>query len=99
MSTPKSGIAVPLYSFGFVERARRAVMDFGFGAFLEKFEAYFGKPATRLLLFIIGLTVFVACANTVLTLGAQPIYQYFPILRIISWGYGTMYIRSFVCWC
>ena len=50
----------------FLERVgRKVAMDFGFGAFLEKFEEYYGKIATRVLVGAMGLAVFSACMSLV----------------------------------
>ena len=40
-------------------------MDFGFGAFLEKFQEYFGKLATRILVALMGLAVCSACLGVI----------------------------------
>jgi hypothetical protein len=44
---------------------RTAAMDFGFGAFLEKFEEYYGKTATRVLVGAMGAAVAAACISLV----------------------------------
>lgn len=40
-------------------------MDFGFGAFLEKFESYFGALATRVLVGLMGAAVVAACLSLI----------------------------------
>jgi len=44
---------------------RKAAMDFGFGAFLEKFETYFGKTLTRLMVGLMGTAVAAACLSLI----------------------------------
>jgi hypothetical protein len=41
------------------------MMDFGFAAFLEKFESYYGKRATRAVLGLMGFTIVVACGSLI----------------------------------
>lgn len=48
-------------------------MDFGFGAFLEKFEENFGKSITRILLILIGVAVFSTASSIIYNLTVRPI--------------------------
>ena len=48
-----------------LEGIGRAMMDFGFGAFLEKFEAHFGKRPTKVLLILIGLAIVAATTSLI----------------------------------
>lgn len=52
---------------------RRFVMDLGFGAFLEKFEEYAGKGATKCLVILIGSSVALVCANLIWTMAIRPV--------------------------
>jgi len=53
------------------------IMDFGFSGLVEKFEEYFGKRATKVLLGIIGLTVFIWCGGFVYNNLVFPIWDFF----------------------
>jgi hypothetical protein len=44
---------------------RAVAVDFGFGAFLEKFENYFGALATRVLVGLMGAAVVAACLSLI----------------------------------
>lgn len=60
------------------ERVGRAVMDLGFGGFLEKFEQHFGAGITKALLILIGLTVASLCGSVIWTYLLLPIAQLLP---------------------
>lgn len=64
------------------EAAGRTVMDLGFGAFLEKFEEYCGRFATRVLVIMIGMAVCLWCGNLIYKLAVT------PLVRALSsyWG-------------
>jgi hypothetical protein len=55
------------------ERIGRAVMDLGFGGFLEKFEDHFGRGWTKAFLVLIGAAVVTICASTVWALFLHPV--------------------------
>ncbi|HEU4960800.1 MAG TPA: hypothetical protein VFT56_10350 [Sphingomonas sp.] len=63
------------------EGVGRAVMDFGFGAFLEKFEQSFGERATKILLMLIGAAVAATTVSVIYNLAIKPligpIYRFF----------------------
>ena len=60
------------------------MMDFGFGAFLEKFEQRFGNFATTILLGLIGLTVVTACMSLIYKTAMEPAIATFNDLLIRS---------------
>lgn len=64
-----------------LERVGRIVMDFGFGAFLEKFEENFGRTATRGLLLLIGLAVAITMVSLIFS-SIRPITSF--LLNLIS---------------
>lgn len=51
-------------------------MDFGFGAFFEKFEAAYGKKWTSFLLGLIGLTVATTCVSLVFSTALVPVLKF-----------------------
>jgi hypothetical protein len=51
---------------------RRLVMDFGFGAMLEKFEQHYGSRAVKIILGLIGLAVALSCAKIIWTIALGP---------------------------
>ena len=58
---------------GSIEKlGRRLLMDFGFGAFLEKFEEHFGKRASKGLVLLIGLCVALFCGQMIWTIALGP---------------------------
>jgi hypothetical protein len=61
-----------------LERIGRALVDLGFGGFLEKFENHFGKGLTKALLVLIGLAVASVCGSIVWTYLLLPITQMIP---------------------
>lgn len=54
----------PFYA---LERIGRIAMDFGLGAYLEKFEEHFGPFWTRAMLTIVGFAIVVACGSVIYT--------------------------------
>lgn len=61
------------------------MMDFGFGAFLDKFEDHFGRVATKLLLIAIGIAIIAVCASIIITNVVDPLFELFDEYRQ---GYG-----------
>lgn len=59
-------------------------MDFGFAAFLEKFESHFGHWPTKILLFLIGTSVAIFCCSTIWSLALKPLIA--PIVSSLSAG-------------
>jgi len=59
---------------------RVLMVDFGFAGFLDKFEERFGKAATTVLLFSIGLAVISVCLSTFYIQAVVPVYS--AIIRI-----------------
>jgi hypothetical protein len=49
------------------------MMEFGFGAFLEKFETHFGKRPTKVLLSLIGLAIVAATGSLIWHTALEPI--------------------------
>jgi len=60
------------------EKIGRAVMDLGFGGFLEKFEDHFGRGLTKALLILIGLAVAAMCGSVIWTYLLKPIAELLP---------------------
>lgn len=60
------------------ERIGRAVMDLGFGGFLEKFESHFGPGLTKALLVLIGLAIAALCGSVIWEYLLLPIAQTLP---------------------
>ncbi len=58
-------------------------MDVGFGAVLEKFEEYFGKRTTKLLLILIGLAIAAVCNGAVWQWIVSPILVF---IQSPTWG-------------
>jgi hypothetical protein len=48
-------------------------MDFGFGAFLEKFEEHCGRFATKCLVIIIGMAVCIYCTHLIYAFAVAPL--------------------------
>ena len=57
----------------FLERVGRTMMDFGFAAFLEKFEDHFGRPLTKVLLMLIGLAIISATCSIIWSTMLNPL--------------------------
>lgn len=49
-------------------------MDFGFGAFLQKFEEFYGRTANKILVGCLGLTAFGLSASMLVTNVFAPIH-------------------------
>ena len=64
-----------LTPFSFFEWVGSTAMDFGFGAFLEKFEEYFGRGMTRALMALIGIFITVFCGAAIVKTAIFPIYK------------------------
>lgn len=63
--------------------AGRAMMDLGLGSIIDKFEEYFGRRVTRLLLILIGLAVVAGCVSVIWS------WLIAPLLAFLStplWG-------------
>lgn len=52
---------------------RRLAVDFGFGAFLEKFEEQFGRRALKALLILVSLAVAVFCCQLIWQIALGPL--------------------------
>ena len=59
------------------EMVGAAMMDFGFGSVIEKFEEYFGRKISKSLLALIGVTVVAGCLGVIATYLILPTYQLF----------------------
>ena len=67
------------------------MMDFGFGAFLEKFEAHFGRRMTKILPALIGVTVVTTCLGLISSQVINPMIQ----LLSPSWKRGDFLTLMF----
>ncbi len=52
------------------------MMDFGFGSFLEKFQEFYGKRATKVLVGAIGISVLVFCIGLVWSTVVDPVWNW-----------------------
>lgn len=59
-----------------VRHTRRAMMDFGFGRFLEMFEERFGRVTTTVLLGAIGLAILCVCGDLIISNIILPMYTF-----------------------
>ncbi|MBL0965475.1 MAG: hypothetical protein IBJ05_01310 [Blastomonas sp.] len=77
-------------------------MDFGFGAFLEKFEERFGRRITSLMLMLIGAAVIVTCIALIVNQAVLPIADAvkaaisLPETKLFSEGFITTFIGALV---
>lgn len=61
------------------------MMDFGFAAFLEKFEDHFGRAATKILLILIGLAIVAATGSIILSTLIRPLLTLIPVSWPSAW--------------
>lgn len=63
-------------------------MDFGLGAFLEKFDEHFGPRWTKWLLVLIGISITLVCLGIIWRLGIQPVISVFGAVGpfLTQWG-------------
>jgi hypothetical protein len=54
----------------------KIMMDFGFGAFLNKFEEYYGKRATKVLVGVLGLTAVGLAMSMLASNVVTPVYNW-----------------------
>lgn len=60
-------------------------MDFGFAAFLEKFEEHFGRAATKIILILIGLAIVSATGSIIWNTLIKPLAALLPMSGASAW--------------
>jgi len=61
------------------------MMDFGFAAFLEKFEDHFGRLATKVILILIGLAIVSATGSIIWSTLIRPLAALIPLPGHSAW--------------
>jgi hypothetical protein len=79
---------------------RRLVMDFGFGAILEKFEQHFGQRAVKIILGLIGLAIALTCAKVIWEIALGPTVSFAAQLTKNSslWEVGVRVFWYGIAW-
>lgn len=52
------------------------MMDLGISGFIDKFEQYFGKYLTFVLLLLLGIAIASVCTNIILTFTLKPLFSF-----------------------
>ena len=89
------------------------LMEIGLGPFLDKFEEYFGRFCTRVLLGLVGLALSTFCARIVWISAIKPLVMLLPIkggaiapveslwmglALAVGAGIGTAFMAAFLNW-